>query len=425
MHNVASLVADPRLAHRHTRTTVTLTDAAGAPLADREVTVEQTGHAFGFGNIGFDVVGLANDEPTTPLYSPFGGASVETARHIAPLWLDLFNHATLPFYWRGFEPERGRPDTERLRRTAQWFADRGVAVKGHPLVWHTMAPTWLLDLDDAAVEREIRARIEREVTSLRDVVPAWDAINEAVIMPVFDREENAVTRLAQRLGRAGMVRLAFDTARAAAPGLTLLLNDFNLSPAYERLIEEVLAAGVRIDALGLQSHMHQGYRGEEFFADVLARFERFGLPLHFTENTLLSGDVMPPEITDLNDYVVDSWPSTPEGEERQAEEIVRHYSQLVAHPAVELITYWGLTDEGSWLGAPCGLVRADGTPKPAYDALRGLVKGAWWLSPTTVRTDADGRLEIDAFAGDYRLTAGAATVDLTLPAGEHAVTAAA
>ena len=94
------------------------------------------------------------------------------------------------------------------------------------------------------------------------------------------------------------------------------------------------------------------------------------------------------DIVDLNDYQVPTWPSTPEGEARQADEIVRHYRTLVAHPAVEAITYWGLTDDGAWLGAPAGLVRADGTPKPAYDALRGLVKGEWWLPPTTV---GDGR----------------------------------
>ena len=423
MHQRVAIAADPRFIHRRTRATVTVTDGAGRALAGHDVRVEQTGHAFLFGNIGFDFVGLANGLGTTPLYSPFGGASVDSARRIEPLWFDLFNQVTLPFYWRGFEPARGAPDTDRLRRTAAWFAERGVAVKGHPLLWHTMAPQWLLDLTDDEVEHEIRQRIAREVSGLGDVVPTWDAINETVIMPVFDREDNAVTRLAQRLGRIGMVRLAVDTAREAAHDaarpVTLVLNDFNLSADYERLVEDVLAAGVRIDALGLQSHMHQGYRGEEYFADVLDRFSRFGLPLHLTENTLLSGDLMPAEVTDLNDHAVDSWPSTPGGEARQADEIVRHYRQLVAHPAVQAITYWGLTDEGAWLGAPCGLVRADGTPKPAYEALHGLVKGAWWLPPTTARTDEQGRVEIDAFAGEFRLTADGETTELALPAGDQ------
>ena len=68
------------------------------------------------------------------------------------------------------------------------------------------------------------------------------------------------------------------------------------------------------------------------------------------------------------------------------------------------MTYWGLCDAGAWLGAPAGLLRGDGSPKPAYDALRGLVKGTWWLEPTPVRTDADGRFVLDGYRGDYRVT---------------------
>ncbi|MGD6771339.1 1,4-beta-xylanase, partial [Staphylococcus arlettae] len=85
---------------------------------------------------------------------------------------------------------------------------------------------------------------------------------------------------------------------------------------------------------------------------------RFGLPLQLTETTLLSGELMPPHIDDLNDFVVEDWPSTPEGEARQAEEVVRHYRNVLSHPAVESLTYWGITDAGAWLGAPAGLLRA-------------------------------------------------------------------
>src|SRR3712207_270371 len=241
-----------------------------------------------------------------------------------------------------------------------------------------------------------------------DLVDTWDAINEVVIMPVFANEErqNAITGLCRHIGRIPTIRLAFEEARAANPGATLVLNDFNLSTAYECLIEGVLEAGVRIDAIGLQSHMHQGYWGEERTLEVLERFARYGLPLHWTETTLVSGDLMPPEIVDLNDHQVDQWPSTPEGEERQADDIVRHYRTLLSHPAVEAVTYWGITDRGAWLGAPAGLVRADGTPKPAYDALRGLVKGEWWTPPTRLRTDGDGRVPVRGWAGDYVVSVG-------------------
>jgi hypothetical protein len=139
---------------------------------------------------------------------------------------------------------------------------------------------------------------------------------------------------------------------------------------------------------------------------VLERFARYGLPLHLTETTLVSGDLMPPEIVDLNDHQVDEWPSTPEGEERQADDVVRHYRTLLSHPSVEAVTYWGITDRGSWLGAPAGLVRSDGSPKPAYDALRGLVKGEWWLAPTRLRTDGEGRVAVRGWAGDYSVSVG-------------------
>src|SRR6185369_9716940 len=77
------------------------------------------------------------------------------------------------------------------------------------------------------------ARIRREVEDFRGLIDAWDVINEVVIMPVFDRYDNGITRLARELGRVGIVRLVFDAARAANPTATLLINDFDLSGDYE------------------------------------------------------------------------------------------------------------------------------------------------------------------------------------------------
>jgi endo-1,4-beta-xylanase len=256
-----------------------------------------------------------------------------------------------------------------------------------------------LPLDE--VESLLRKRIRDLVSGFAGTVDMWDAINEAVIMPVFTNGENAVTPLAWNRGRIAVVRLAFEEARAANPSATLVLNDFDLSSAYECLIEGVLEAGIRIDALGLQTHMHQGYRGEEYMRRTLDRFARFGLPLHLTETTIVSGHLMPPHIEDLNDYQIPDWPTTEEGEARQAEEIVRHYRSLVEHPAVQSINYWGITDDGAWLGAPVGLVRKDGSRKPSYGALESLIKGEWWLPPTEMRTGPDGTLAVGGFFGDY------------------------
>jgi endo-1,4-beta-xylanase len=416
---------DPRIReHRVARATLTIT-RDGAPLAHEDVVVRQRDHDFLFGCTGFEFIDLVNGPQPGEAGQSFGEAPVDDAERLAELWFGLYNAATLPFYWGRFEPVRGKPDTERLLRTARWLAERGVRVKGHPLAWHTVTADWLLDLSDDEIAAAQVDRIHRDVTDFAGAIDMWDVINEVVIMPVFDKYDNGLTRICRRNGRIPTVRMVFDAARAANPGATLLLNDFDMSTAYECLIEGVLEAGIRIDALGLQSHMHQGYWGEEKTLGILERFARYGLPIHFTETTLLSGDLMPADIEDLNDWQVPEWPSTPEGEERQADEMVRHYSTLLAHPSVVAMTYWGMLD-GGWLGAPGGLVRTDGTPKPAYRALHDLVKGEWWLPPTTYRTDAEGRIEVEGFLGGYEVesagrradlrlgTAGAVTADVAL-----------
>lgn len=115
----ASSASDP-FAHRRGDAVVTVLGADGQPLANTEVVVEQTRHDFGFGCIGFDLIDHAN------------GTADES--RLAADWLGLFNLTVLPFYWGLFEPKRGEPDTARLQQAARWFRERGVRVKGHPLV---------------------------------------------------------------------------------------------------------------------------------------------------------------------------------------------------------------------------------------------------------------------------------------------------
>jgi GH35 family endo-1,4-beta-xylanase len=366
------------------------------------VVLEQTRHAFLFGNIGFELIGRANE------YAPpleVSAAEREYDAGFAERWLALFNLATLPFYWGRFEPEEGKPHTAELQAAARWFLERGVVTKGHPLVWHTVQPDWLLGKPLGEVERLLRARVRREVDDFTGLVDMWDAINEVVIMPVFNNGENAITPLCRVLGRIEMVKRAFEDAREANPNVTLILNDFDMSTAYECLLEGVLEAGVQIDKLGLQSHQQQGYWGREKTEQVLERFARFNIPIHFTETTMVSGDLMPAEIVDLNDYQVADWPTTPAGEARQADELEEWYRTLTSHPLVEAITYWGLGDRGMWLGAPGGLLRRDGSAKPSYDRLYHLIKEEWWVAPMGVQTDDDGRVLVAGWKGDYLITA--------------------
>ncbi len=390
---------------RTAHVTLTLTHQ-GQPVVGQEVVIAQQGHKFLFGsNWGESTIPLVNGE--------LSGWEKELAERRNEHFLGLFNQATLPFYWARFEPERGKPQTERLYNLACWYVAHGCTVKGHPLCWHTLTADWLLDLRPEEILQAQVERIHRDVTAFAGLIDQWDVINEAVIMPVFDRYDNGITRLCQWMGRIALIRTMFEAARGANPQATLLLNDFDVSPAFDILVEGCLAAGVKIDMVGIQSHMHQGYWGIERTQQVLQNFERFNLPIAFTETTIISGQLMPPEIVDLNDYRVKEWPSTPEGEQRQAEEVVAHYKTLFAHPAVQAITWWDITD-GGWLNAPAGLLRQDQSPKPAYDALLKLIKGEWWLAPTRMATDERGQFTFTGFLGDYELAFGAEKVVFSL-----------
>ena len=98
--------------------------ARHCPIAD--VVVSQVDHAFRFGCTGFQAIELAAGE--------LDGERRAATEQLLGHWLELFNTTTLPFYWGRFEPERGHPDTERLRAAARWFVDRGVAGEGPPAV---------------------------------------------------------------------------------------------------------------------------------------------------------------------------------------------------------------------------------------------------------------------------------------------------
>ena len=380
------------LNHRRAAKTVRLLNADGTPAAGKRVRFDQVSHQFLFGCGAFDAVALMKDADQQQ--RAFLQARLEK-------WLGIFNYGTVPFYWGRYEPVEGHTAFTETMAAAKWLQERNVRVKGHPLCWHTVCAPWLMKYDNAEILRRQLERIRRDVGAYKGVIDMWDVINEVVIMPVFDKYDNAVTRICRDVGRIRLVKEVFAAAREANPDAVLLINDFNTSVSYEILLEGLLEAGVPISAIGIQSHQHQGYWGLEKLNDVLERFSRFRLPIHFTENTLISGQLMPPHIVDLNDWQVEEWPSTAEGEERQAREITEMYTTLFEHPLVEAITTWDFND-GCWLKAPSGLVRADNTEKPAYQALKKLIHGDW-ETHQTVMTDHEGCAALDGFKGEYRV----------------------
>ena len=392
-----------QLQHRKAEARIQLLNPDGTPAANRSVKVDQTSHKILFGCGAFDAVELMKTEDAEKR---------AFLQERMDKWLKLFNYGTLPFYWGRYEPVEGKTAYTETMAAAKWLREKGVQVKGHPLCWHTACANWLMQYSNEEILRRQLERIRRDVTAYKGVIDMWDVINEVVIMPVFDKYDNAITRICKEKGRIQLVREVFAAAKESNPDAVLLINDFNTTWAYEILVNGLLEAGVPITAIGIQSHQHQGYWGLEKLNDVLERFSQFKLPIHFTENTLISGEIMPDYIVDLNDWQVDEWPSTPEGEERQAREISEMYTVLFNHPLVEAITTWDFND-GLWLKAPSGFVKEDNTEKPSYYALQKLIHGDW-ETHANLSTDSEGFLSFSGFKGSYTLTADTGTASLSL-----------
>jgi GH35 family endo-1,4-beta-xylanase len=371
--------------HRMADATIEVVDADGRPLAGAVVVVQQTRHAFRFGSNIFRW-----GQQSTP----------EAIEAYKQRYKDLLNFATLPFYWPSYEPRQDQPQHESRMAVARWCLANGITCKGHPLAWNYFEPRWLPEKASEVMPLQL-ARIEDCVEHFQGTIDIWDVVNEATH---FDREQLAgrapkLTKTWSEIGQIEFARRCFQAARRANPNATLLINDYRTDAGYERVIEGLVDdAGNRLyDVIGIQSHMHHGEWTSQQLWERCERFQRFGVPLHFTELTVLSGRHGWQETGPRAD-----WPSTPEGEAKQAEHVERIYTILFSHPAVEAITWWDFSDDGAWQGAPAGLLRKDLSPKPAYETLHRLIKDQWWTN-VEATTDVQGKATVRGFHGDYHV----------------------
>jgi GH35 family endo-1,4-beta-xylanase len=360
-------------------------------LRGSKVTVQLTRHAFRFGCNGFRLTVLEDADLRQGYEERFEA---------------LLNYATLPFYWRSYEPTQGVTRESTLRQMAEWCQERGIATKGHPLVWHEGYPKWPEALPDEEVLRLTRQRVTDIVSGFRGLVDTWDVVNEAT---VSHRHDNAIGRYIGRQPSAAVAEMLV-LAHDANPDAELLYNDFNVrAPACDELVRDLVDRSAPVTTLGIQSHMHRRAWPLQEAWDTCEQYARFGLPLHYTELTVISGRPKDPDDRS-NDYHPD-WFSTPEGEEAQMRYGEAIYTLLYSHPAVEAITWWDFSDYQAWQGAPAGLVRADMSPKPLYERLMELVWGEWATHHSGPLGD-EPALTVPCAAGEHAL-------ELTLPSGDR------
>jgi GH35 family endo-1,4-beta-xylanase len=368
-------------AHRTARGRLVLVAPDGDLISGAELRVEQLRHAFLFGANCFG-------------WGKVGEPPAESDEAYRRQFANLFNAATLGFYWHTYEPERAEPAYERTDRVAAWCREHGIVLKGHPLAWANLPdPAWL-PADLGEIRAASLSRVRQIVSRFKGRIDVWDVVNEPSLLMW------ANTRLgqwAQSVGTEAYVRQHLEAARQANPGATLMVNEVLTQYPMFSLLDSLREESGRplYDAVGIQSHMHPGHWSLAGTWDLCNRVARLSVPLHFSEVTVLSGERL-----DGNRW----GPSRFGYEILQRDYVPELYTLLFGHPAVQSITWWDLSDRGAWKGAPGGLLRADMSPKPAYEQLHDLIKRRWWTQ-VEGETDAQGEFSFRAFYGRHRLTA--------------------
>ena len=371
--------------HRKGEAILVVVDAAGKPLADATVTIRQQTHEFLFGCNLF-----ALDQLATP----------ELNRKYESAFTNLFNFATVPFYWRDLEPQPGRPrfaeNSPRVwrrpppDRLINWCRANGITPKGHALMYvkNMFMPDWTARTDGELLRRQGAKHMAEIADRYRRDIPIWDVVNEEIPRLRHTNEWAAVP--------ADFVSWCFEEAGRLFPRDTrLLINDgtseaHDTTGEYEAIVKGLLQQHVRIEGIGIQFHVYN--RGAMLngtslpparLCEVYARLGKLGLPLYITEITV------PGSGTD--------------GAELQAAIVANLYRLWFSTPQMAGVTWWNLGDgtafqnENQALG---GLLDDQMNPKPAYRALDRLINQEW-KTRLTLHTDAAGKARFRGFLGRY------------------------
>jgi len=331
--------AAERLAkHRFSRVNVRVEDATGRPLPQATVQVRMQDPALRFG--------------TAVVAERLLGAEADDARYRD----ELLRHFQIAVPENAFKwPERERDPTLSEHATT-WLSGHGLPVRGHTLVWlrRENLPTDLrAQADDPVVIGERLDRHLRDtVNAFRGRLSAWDVVNDPY----------SADLLLSGDGRDQLKRW-FTTVQTLDPTTPRFLNlfgvlddggaDLRRQEFYERLIRDLLAAGVPLDGLGLQCHQDHNLTPPEHLNALIERFARFGLPIHITEFEV-----------DVDDDTL------------QADWTRDALTVFASQPSVRAVLAWGF-----WAGdhhrPQAAMWRQDWTPKANGTVWNELVLGAW------------------------------------------------
>lgn len=328
----------------------------------------------------------------------------------------LFNLATVPFYWDATEPEDGKTrysaDSEKIYRRpptdlcVEFCRKNGIEPREHALCYDGFFPVWLRGCSDDEVKAHLEKRMSEISSRYADKIPTIEVTNE-MFWP--SGKTHFYTS-------PDYMEWCYKTAEKYFPHNTLCINEwagvweFHNNPwnNYYVLIENLLLKGCRIDAIGLQYHMF--HRAEDYFKNTR---KSYNLPWLYKvmDNYATFGKEM--QITEVT---IPAYTQNEEDENSQADVIEKLYSLWFSYPNVSQIVYWNLADGYAAFTTPGnmqdgenyyrgGLLRFDMSEKPAYKRLKHLIKEVWTTDETLLANE-NGEISFRGFYGEYEITAG-------------------
>ena len=281
-----------------------------------------------------------------------------------------FNSVTAENAWKPGEihPKEGVWNFGLADSIANFCRENGIKMRGHCLCWHSQFADWMFtDKKGKPVKKEVfyerlRDHIHTVVNRYKDVVYAWDVVNEAMAddgRPFEFVDGKMVPASPYRQSRHfklcgdEFIAKAFEFAREADPTGVLIYNDYSCVDNGKReriynMVKKMKEAGVPIDGIGMQGHYNIYFPEEDQLEKAITRFKEIVNIIHITEldlrtNTESGGQLMFSR--------GEAKPQAPYIGTLQEDQYARLFKIFRKHKdVIKNVTFWNLSDKDSWLG---------------------------------------------------------------------------
>ena len=282
-------------------------------------------------------------------------------------------------------PKEGVWNWERADKIANFCRQNGIKLRGHCLVWHAQFSNWMFnDKKGKPVKKEVfyerlRDHIHTVVNRYKDVVYAWDVVNEAMSdggRPRRGAEPNPYreSQLYQLCGDEFIAK-AFEFAHEADPNAILVYNDYNATNPQKRdriynMVKKMQDAGVPITGIGMQGHYNIYGPSAEEVDEAITKYKQLVKHIHITELDVRCNEEMGGQLqfSRGNNASMPDYMST-----LQEDQYARLFRVFRKHKdVIDNVTVWNLSDRDSWVGTNNHPLPFDENlkPKKAYYAIK-------------------------------------------------------